>query len=139
MKRNSEDHTRGRTRAFRPQRGALFFFFAHSPHPLPEEGEKDEMTGNKCKRTTHGVEFLVLLALSQKIEIRGSHLEVPTPLMDLLDHVWSVPTYDGSFWKEESPGEKWALSWVLLTYPGPLPLWVSWHPATKVLQWVDQT
>lgn len=81
---------------------------------------------------------MVLLVLSQKIEIRGSHLDVPTPLMDLLAHVWSVPTYNGSFWKEESLGEKWALSWVLLTYPGPLPVLVSRHPPPKILQWVDQ-
>lgn len=96
------------------------------------------MIGSKCKRTKHGVELFVLLVLSQKTEIRGSHPEVPTQLMDLLTHVWSVPTYNGSFWKEESPGEKWALSWVLLTYPGPLPVWVSWHPPPKILQWVDQ-
>lgn len=96
------------------------------------------MIGSKCKRTKHGVELLVLLFLSQKIEIRGSNLEVPTPLMDLLTHVWSVPTYDGSFWKKESPGEKWAFSWVLLTYPGPFPVWVSWHAPPKMLQWVDQ-
>ena len=117
----------------------VLFFFCPLPTPLPEEqGEKDEMIGSKCKRTKHGVELFVLLVLSQKTEIRGSHPEVPTPLMDLLTHVWSVPTYNGSFWKEESPGEKWALSWVLLTYPGPLPVWVSWHPPPKTLQWVDQ-